>query len=304
MAGGEARQENPAQRLGGALRALQQRSGRTLRSLEADVAISDSSLSRYLRGATVPPWATVRDLCRALGGDPAEYRALWEAAERSQPQAGPGERPAPPPSLAEPVTPEAPGAAPGPTRVPGPGPEAGPGPGGAPRRARRLLRSRRAWALAGALAGAVVGSALTALALPPSAPEQGAGTGPRHHAGAPAAGRMLVNRSTGACLDDSLDAGLRAFTCNALSYQKWTVRTGGDGTSSLRNHATGGCLAQDASGPHTAACGTATAQKWKATALPDDAMEVRSVATGDCLEHDSAGLRARACASTAAQKWA
>ncbi len=54
--------------------------------------ISDSSLSRYFRGSTVPPWATVRDLCRALGADPTEYRALWEAADRSQNRqaAGPG----------------------------------------------------------------------------------------------------------------------------------------------------------------------------------------------------------------------
>ncbi|MET7297222.1 helix-turn-helix transcriptional regulator [Streptomyces griseoloalbus] len=70
-----------ARKLGDALRTLQQRSGRTLRSLEAQVRISDSSLSRYFRGETVPAWPVVRDLCRALGADPAEYRALWEAAD-------------------------------------------------------------------------------------------------------------------------------------------------------------------------------------------------------------------------------
>ncbi|MET9394858.1 helix-turn-helix transcriptional regulator [Streptomyces sp. NPDC006624] len=69
-----------ARKLGAALRTLQQQSGRTLRSLEAQVRISDSSLSRYFRGETVPSWPVVRDLCRALGADAAEYRALWEAA--------------------------------------------------------------------------------------------------------------------------------------------------------------------------------------------------------------------------------
>ncbi|MFJ8593473.1 helix-turn-helix domain-containing protein [Streptomyces sp. NPDC093598] len=69
-----------ARKLGDALRSLQRRSGRPLRSLEAQVRISDSSLSRYFRGETVPTWPVVRELCRALGADPAEYRALWEAA--------------------------------------------------------------------------------------------------------------------------------------------------------------------------------------------------------------------------------
>ncbi|MFI1221420.1 MULTISPECIES: helix-turn-helix domain-containing protein [unclassified Streptomyces] len=358
MAGGEARWESPAQRLGGALRALQQSSGRTLRSLEAEVAISDSSLSRYLRGTTVPPWATVRDLCRALGGDPADYRTLWEAAGRSQSPAGTGERLAPPAPTpaAEPVPPgyagpecapaRRPEPEPGPARRPereprparrpeaeprpghapepdprpdpglardperGPGPLPQPGPEHAPRRTRRFLRSRRAVGLAGVLTGAALGSALTALVLAPSAPGSGPGPEARNGAGAqraaaaPAAGRLLVNRSTGACLDDSLDARLRGYVCNALSYQRWTVRTGEDGTSSLRNHATGGCLAQGGSGPVTAACGTSGAQKWKVTALPDDAMEVRNAVTGDCLDDGPTGLRTVACGRTAAQKWA
>ncbi|GAA2424662.1 helix-turn-helix transcriptional regulator [Streptomyces glaucus] len=69
-----------ARKLGDALRSLQQQSGRTLRSLEAQVRISDSSLSRYFRGETVPSWPVVRDLCQALDADPTQYRALWEAA--------------------------------------------------------------------------------------------------------------------------------------------------------------------------------------------------------------------------------
>ncbi|GAB7110655.1 hypothetical protein JCM4814A_89720 [Streptomyces phaeofaciens JCM 4814] len=90
-----------ARRLGEALRGLQQVSGRTLRDLETQVRISDSSLSRYFRGTTVPPWAVVRDVCRALGADPGEYRALWEAADRCRPHEPAGA--APPPSPQEPA---------------------------------------------------------------------------------------------------------------------------------------------------------------------------------------------------------
>ncbi|GGW65587.1 helix-turn-helix domain-containing protein [Streptomyces griseoloalbus] len=75
-----------ARKLGNALRSLQQQSGRTLRSLEAEIRISDSSLSRYFRGETVPAWPVVRDLCRALGADPTEYRALWEATDPTRHQ--------------------------------------------------------------------------------------------------------------------------------------------------------------------------------------------------------------------------
>ncbi|MGC2999505.1 helix-turn-helix domain-containing protein [Streptomyces sp. G35A] len=123
-----------ARKLGDALRSLQQRSGRPLRSLEAQVRISDSSLSRYFRGETVPAWPVVRDVCRALGADPAEYRALWEAADRTRP--------------------EEPGGTvlPGPSRTPG-----------LPRwhRLRRRLSGR--WAIAAA--GAVIGGLATGLAL-------------------------------------------------------------------------------------------------------------------------------------------
>ncbi len=88
-----------ARRLGEALRALQRSSGRTLRALEAQVRISDSSLSRYFRGETVPPWPVVRDLCRALEADPSAYRALWEAADRNRREEPTPAAPQPKPSL-------------------------------------------------------------------------------------------------------------------------------------------------------------------------------------------------------------
>ncbi len=74
-----------ARELGAALRSLQQQSGRPLRSLEAAVRVSDSSLSRYFRGETVPPWPVVRDLCRALQADPVPFRVLWEKTENAAP---------------------------------------------------------------------------------------------------------------------------------------------------------------------------------------------------------------------------
>lgn len=75
--------------LGAALRALQHRSGHTLRELEKRVPVSDSSLSRYFRGDAVAPWSVVVQICRALGGDPSELRALWETAERTLPHQPP-----------------------------------------------------------------------------------------------------------------------------------------------------------------------------------------------------------------------
>lgn len=71
--------------LGKALRAMHQRSNRTLRTVERDVAISDSTLSRYFRGRAVPSWPTVEKICASFGEDAAAVRPLWVAAiaERS-----------------------------------------------------------------------------------------------------------------------------------------------------------------------------------------------------------------------------
>lgn len=85
--------------LGAALRALQHRSGRTLRELEKQVPVSDSSLSRYFRGDAVVPWAVVVEICRALDGEPSEFRALWELASRMSPEHL-DDTPAPPPAPA------------------------------------------------------------------------------------------------------------------------------------------------------------------------------------------------------------
>lgn len=54
--------------------------GLTLRELGRRLHISDSSLSRYFTGQTMPAWNVVQGLAELAGGDPDELRALWDAA--------------------------------------------------------------------------------------------------------------------------------------------------------------------------------------------------------------------------------
>ncbi|MFI5982516.1 helix-turn-helix domain-containing protein [Streptomyces sp. NPDC051555] len=302
MTGVGGAQPTPGQQLGSALKELQQRSGKTLRDLESEVMISDSSLSRYLRGTTVPPWATVRDLCRALHADPALYRQLWEAADRCQVKA--------PPTSAAPQ-------------------------GGSPRRRLRDAFAARSanrwwWAGAGALAGLLLGAVLTWVAVPkdPAAgrhtaagPTGATSGGDEKAAGGREAGkkdagtaqgpddqiRIFVNRATGSCLDHSLDKGLRSFAPNGMSYQRWTVHTGPDGAGELKNHATGACLdgGDDGAGDGARAlsCSGSASQKWSITHWSDASVEVKSRSTGRCLGDGPAGLLTGSCDRSAAQRW-
>ncbi|MDV5143841.1 ricin-type beta-trefoil lectin domain protein [Streptomyces sp. SBC-4] len=319
--------QEPARALGRALRDLQRRSGRTLRDLETSVRISDSSLSRYFLGVTVPPWTTVRDLCEALDGDPSAYRHLWEAADRSQRkpvrrqqvqgvepvQGGEPVQGVEPVRDGEPV-PDArpPSEPPQGEPVRDTGTEAAAAP---PVPARRWfsVRSRHTvWALAGAVIGLVIGAASTALVEPrspasgddaPTAPHSAHGT-----QGASAARaddpRIFVSRATGACLDDSLDKGTRSFACNGMSYQRWTVRTTQDGGTQLRNHATGECLDHLPGGLSTTPCGPSASQRWTVSADDDAAVEIRSTTARRCLADSAGGLRVSPCDGTTRQKWA
>jgi transcriptional regulator with XRE-family HTH domain len=70
------------EQLGERLRVLQVRSGKSLKQLEMTVHASDSSLSRYLAGTTVPPWPVVESLCREAGEEAEEVKGLWERAGR------------------------------------------------------------------------------------------------------------------------------------------------------------------------------------------------------------------------------
>ncbi|GAA4619044.1 hypothetical protein GCM10023195_85950 [Actinoallomurus liliacearum] len=65
-------------RLAAELQALRTRTGKSLKELEALVHASDSSISRYLSGRIVPPWAVIQRLSRLAEDDPARLRPLWE----------------------------------------------------------------------------------------------------------------------------------------------------------------------------------------------------------------------------------
>jgi transcriptional regulator with XRE-family HTH domain len=60
------------------------KSGKTLRQLQAATYVSDSALSRYLSGQTVPPWKAVQALCQACGTDPEELHEAWHAARAAR----------------------------------------------------------------------------------------------------------------------------------------------------------------------------------------------------------------------------
>lgn len=95
---------DPQDVLAARLRLIQELSGRGVRALARDTGLSSSSLSRYLSGQTVPPWAAVIDLCRLVRRDPRPLRALWERAAQPLPAPPRSSRhvqpPGPPPGLA------------------------------------------------------------------------------------------------------------------------------------------------------------------------------------------------------------
>ncbi|MGW7002084.1 helix-turn-helix domain-containing protein [Streptomyces sp. NPDC054933] len=65
------------------LRRLKDRSGLSLKSLQAKTPFSSSSWERYLNGKALPPEAAVEALATLAGADPASLLALREAAEEA-----------------------------------------------------------------------------------------------------------------------------------------------------------------------------------------------------------------------------
>jgi lambda repressor-like predicted transcriptional regulator len=63
------------------LRALYEKSGKSLRQLEHVTYISDSTIHRYLTRKTLPPWPVLECLVAALDGQKLEFRLLWERAQ-------------------------------------------------------------------------------------------------------------------------------------------------------------------------------------------------------------------------------
>ncbi|SDF36005.1 Helix-turn-helix domain-containing protein [Lentzea fradiae] len=262
MAPGRSNEPDPVRTLADALSTLQRNSGRPLRSLEPEIHVSDSSLSRYLRGHSVPPWDVVRALCVALKADPVEYRARWEAANAIQSRA----------------VQEKPDVAP----------------------SRKASRTEWRWAATGGGVGAVLGSLVTLAVIP--APTSGE-SDPAGPLPITTSGRIFVSRATGACLDHSMEGGLRTFPCNGMSYQRWTVRPFGEGTYRISNHATGACLDRGATGLRSAECAETASQQWMVT-VSDAAAEVRRADDDECLHDDEVGLRLIACdGGSRKQRW-
>jgi transcriptional regulator with XRE-family HTH domain len=76
------------------LRDLRERSGMTLRALQEATFVSDSALSRYLSGHTVPQWSIVVVICAELGVDAGSLRSAWEQARLRRRRHGPAAPPA------------------------------------------------------------------------------------------------------------------------------------------------------------------------------------------------------------------
>ena len=48
--------------------------------------LSHTSINNILTGATFPRWSSIEAFVRALGGNPADYRALWEQGQEARNQ--------------------------------------------------------------------------------------------------------------------------------------------------------------------------------------------------------------------------
>ncbi|MFF4196889.1 ATP-binding protein [Nonomuraea sp. NPDC001831] len=99
---------DPQDELATRLRLLQELSGHGVRALARETGLSSSSLSRYLSGQSVPPWAAVIELCRLVKRDPRPLRPLWDRAANPLP--------APPKASRQVQPPSAPAGAPRPPR--------------------------------------------------------------------------------------------------------------------------------------------------------------------------------------------
>ncbi|UQW99528.1 ricin-type beta-trefoil lectin domain protein [Streptomyces sp. RerS4] len=176
------------------------------------------------------------------------------------------------------------------------------------RRAGVWVRRRRVW-LVGGVCGALLCAGLASgFLLRPSEPPAGRdasarGLGPGGARQQPEGPRTFANRATGSRLDHSLDRGLRTHAPNGTSHQRWTVRSLPDGSGEVRNHATGACLDDAASGLRAASCTRAPSQRWTVTALDDASVEVKSRSSGTCLTDGGQGLRATPCDGSDHQRW-
>lgn len=179
---GDEQQATALEHLARRLRELRDHVPLSLRDLQRQTHVSDSSLSRYLAGQALPPWKTVEVLSRLGGGNTAELRGLWEQARVERRRArsaapaappAPAARSQPPPPSPEQLAAWA--AQPPPTQPPPTQPPPTPVPTLPP----QLPHSRRQWWTA-VLAAVATAATLVAVFLatrpPPAAAPDGDGT--------------------------------------------------------------------------------------------------------------------------------
>ncbi|ARH89009.1 hypothetical protein STRMOE7_00080 [Streptomyces sp. MOE7] len=65
-----------------AISCLQRQSGRTIKETASEAGVSASYMSRIVNGTRLPSWGIVERIAEVCGGDLAELRDLWEAAQR------------------------------------------------------------------------------------------------------------------------------------------------------------------------------------------------------------------------------
>ncbi|MFH9736833.1 RICIN domain-containing protein [Streptomyces roseolus] len=144
-----------------------------------------------------------------------------------------------------------------------------------------------------------VASALTTASPAPAAPKEAA----------PATAAPLQtyqNVSTGLCLDDSHEAGLRTFGCNGDAYQKWLVHRVDNTYAVLENLVTASCLVDEggwAGSLKTVPCDYRSHhQQWLAVGIGPN-LTLSNRATRQCLDDSEQGVRTFPCNSSTHQLW-
>lgn len=113
------------------------------------------------------------------------------------------------------------------------------------------------------------------------------------------------NENTLRCMDDSTTYGLRAFSCNGLSYQEFNVHVWNDGTRELQNINTGRCVDDSTTyGLRAYPCNSSTYQSWWILHFSDGSIGFQNQNTGRCIDDSASyGLRAFGCNSLNYQRW-
>lgn len=97
--------------------------------------------------------------------------------------------------------------------------------------------------------------------------------------------RVIQSRSSGRCLDDSFQYGLRFFPCNNLGYQKFTVHNL-NGPVTLVNQATGRCVWDSPNGIRATNCDrVSNNQAWYINNWGTGGVGISNRSTGRCIYH-------------------